>query len=359
MQKFVQLYSLIVSMQLALSITPASAQSWSAWKELGEEQSRKGELAQAESSWRKAYDLLTRSSARDVRLYISALALAKILTAEKKAEEALALLKGVCNDESANGEQANEEYLACLKAYAQICAEKQNTAEEKRTNILIEELSAKLITQSCTGKNQKDGVTLLFGNAAKDNLYKVLGQVKEAIKQKNFSEAESELNAALAMADSTNARDVISLVLREQGKLYCLTKDFKRAEATYLRLANMVSQESGPESQQYLEVLGTHARLMHLLGDEKRSAAELAKCEAISSKFKITPAAYPEPVSGFKPSFGSGFSKSAFLSSSSPPANTLNRQNQVLAMGAPGQPSQSLPPRYSGRLKVIEFYATW
>ncbi|MFX5656492.1 hypothetical protein ABTE24_20165, partial [Acinetobacter baumannii] len=71
-----------------------------------------------------------------------------------------------------------------------------------------------------------------------------------------------------------------------QSKLYSITKDYKKAELAYRQLRDLAREQFGAESRNYLEALGPHARLLHMLGQNDQAAIEETRCAIISSKLK-------------------------------------------------------------------------
>ena len=350
-------FLLIVLTLQSLVPVPAGAQSWSQWKQLAEEETKNGQLDKAERSWRSAYELMSESCSKDPRLYISALELSRLLGTNKKNDEAMLVLKEVCSKEIKGDQSISDEQLACLRAYRDLCKNVQKSNECERLDSLIEAVSKRAEPVPTAQDKQ---VSLLFGEAAKDDLYKKFGRVKELTRLKDFAGAEQELDAALAMANATHGQDVKGAVYREQGKFYCTIRDFKRAETAYSNLAEIVKQGSGEESLQYVEILGTHARLLHLLGNEKQSQAELARCEAISNKFKITPTGQQElSMSGINQASGSIFTQGTSNSKAGSPNGKIASVNAPppIVASAPVPPGSS--SRGNGRLKIIEFYTVW
>jgi hypothetical protein len=341
-------YALLL--QSLVYISSAHAQSWSSWKQLADEQNKAGKLSEAEHSWQAAYQLVNETHSKDSRLYISGLELAKVLITENKKDEAFALLKSLSIDVNLDCTDAAE----CLRLYMSICNEKQDTAESARTQALLQKYSQIHKTQTETG-SERQQVSLVFGESAKDDLHKKLGIVHQSIKEKNFTAAEAKLVQALTMAKAAHSLELSGLVLREQGKLFCITKDYKKAEEAYRSLLDLVKQQDGPETQTYIEVLGTHARILRLLGQTALAASEETKCAAISEKFKIT-------SSGAAVNWASSndaFPNNSILSRN-PGAQTRLQNNSAprqIALAPRAQTGNT--SRVNGRLKVIEFYTTW
>lgn len=352
--------SLVCCLGLYFVSSPVLAQSWSAWKQIAEEQSKGGKLAEAEESWRAAYELLLRSKASDARLYITAWKLTGVLIAEKKTDEAQKVLSAVCSEQYIKADTAAAEKLACLQRYAELCRSKNNKGEESRVKALIDQLSAGRASgaSSESGKSEPQ-VSIFFGNAARDVLFKKFGEIKQLTAKKDYARAESELKSALSMANASHDRELTSLVLREQGKFFCISKDFNKAEAVYAELADMIKQASGSESMEYAEVLGTHARLLQSLGKIEAANAEKAKCEAIASKCKLTPTS-PQELSAFKNDKRSLFnSKNGQAPSGLTQAAVAGKGNNPQLIASAAQVPPRSPYSTGSRLKVIEFFTTW
>lgn len=353
MNGFKRTLILAISLHFAFVLTPGYAQSWSAWRQLAEEQTKSGKIADAERSWSTAFEQIKSSNSKDSRLYISALGLAKILLQEKKDSEARSLLRSL----SIDANFSSEESLECLNLYRELCQGKQDSSELARVDSLLEKSVQLNKDEKASAQPQ---VSLLFGGAARDDLHKKLGIIRQLEKQNDFAGAEQELSKLSATAKAAHDSEITDLVLREQAKLYSNNKEYKKAEQAYRELLEQLKQQHGAESQQYIEVLGTHARILSLLGETQLATAEQTKCAAISEKFKITPTGAPlEWSSSANPMPGS---TGTILSSSANPNFSIQKNPRAY----PKQPQiavapqpQSNMPSVNGRLRVIEFYTVW
>lgn len=329
-----------------ICMQPVLAQSWSAWKQLAEEQMSKGQLAQAEASWQSAYRSIQQSGSKDSRLYISALELAKVQIAEKRPDDTRKFLKQICAD-FANTAQLSTEEIACLQSYQQICNEAQDKAEFDRVGKLLEQAQKK---QTATIQESNTS-SLLFGEEAKEDVNKKIVHARQLISQKDYAAAELDLNSALASATNNHASGILTAVVTEQSKLYSITKDYKKAELAYRQLRDLAREQFGAESRNYLEALGPHARLLHMLGQNDQAAIEETRCAIISSKLKTVAINSGEMSAG---------AMSWDLTASRGPA-TGPQGAQVYS--APAMPASSnavaSAPKFAGRLKVYEFYAVW
>ncbi len=283
MQKFINC-GVLLSCQILLVSTsiPANAQSWSAYKQLAEEQTSKGQLEQAESSWRASFGLAREKGIKDSRLYTSALGLAKVQIDEKKQTDARHLLKEVCSDELAKIDLISDEEIGCIKTYLELLKDTQEDAEKTRVEKLLAETTEKRKSVASADKP----VSILFGQAAHDEFNKQLALAKDKLNKKEFTAAEQLLNECINSSTAKQNSSKRHLVLDEQVKLYNSTKDYKKAEVAAKQICDISKQESGDESRNYMEALQTHAKLLHLLGENDRAVAEDTRISIIASKLK-------------------------------------------------------------------------
>jgi tetratricopeptide (TPR) repeat protein len=269
------------SLTLFPGVRPAEAQSWSSWKQLAQEQLNKGQLAACEESWRAAYNLVRESGAKDSRLYLSVLGLAQVLKAEGKVDEAFPLLKSVCSSDLLNG--PSEEAVSCLKFYIELTKEKGNGTESDRAEKLLQQLQAK-----SSKPEAEKSVSLLFGEAAENELRKKLPRAQQFIAQKNYPAAEAELSEALQIATNVHNPKTVIKVLTEQAKLYSLLSDAVKAEVASKKLLDQIKIDVGIENQRYVDALSYHAKLLRLKGDNALAQKEEQSClnlvEIIKSK---------------------------------------------------------------------------
>ncbi|MBX9719955.1 MAG: hypothetical protein K2X81_01045 [Candidatus Obscuribacterales bacterium] len=324
---------------------PAFAQSWSAFKQLAEEQAQKGQLSQAEDSWRASLRLMKESGSTDSRLYISALQLAKVQIQEKKDADARQLLRNVCTEHLANTQQVSEEQISCVKTYLELCDKSDDKIETARAKNLLEQL----LQKQAVLKPADNSVSLVFGEEALAQVRKKLAHARELITQKDYVGAEKELNEASSYASSNHVKSMMNSILSEQARLYGLTKDNKKAELAYRNLLTIVKEESGTDSHNYLQVLGPHARLLQLLGESEKAAIELTACSVISSKLKTVPIAIADGAEG---GISWHLNSVSHLPSSYAPAYGA-------AVTPLPRPVEHRGPQISGQLRVLEFYAVW
>ncbi|MBX9723379.1 MAG: hypothetical protein K2X81_18385, partial [Candidatus Obscuribacterales bacterium] len=286
---------------------PANAQSWSAYKQLAEEQTGKGQLEQAESSWRASLGLAQEKGIKDSRLYISALGLAKIQIDEKKQADARRVLREICCNELATIDVISDEEISCLRTYLELLKETKEDTEKTRIEKLLEETTQKRKTVASTDKP----VSLLFGQAAHDEFNKQLVLAKDKLSKKEFAAAEQILNECVSSSTAKQNGSKLHLVLDEQVKLYNSTKDYKKAELAAKQVCDLCKKESGDESRSYMEALQSHVKLLHLLGENDRANAEDTKISIIANKLKApSPAQFNQPAaSSAKPGVDSLQSK--------------------------------------------------
>ncbi len=327
---------------------PAFAQSWSAFKQLAEEQAQKGQLSQAEDSWRASFRLMKESGSSDSRLYISALQLAKVQIQEKKDADARQVLKDVCTENLANAQQVSEEQVSCIKTYVELCDKSDDNIETARAKKLLEQL----LKKQAVVKPADNSVSLVFGEEALVQVRKKLAHARELITQKDYVGAEKELSEAATYASSNHVKSMMNPILSEQAKLYGLMKDNKKAELAYRNLLTIVKEESGTDSHNYLQVLGPHARLLQLLGENEKAAMELTACSVISSKLKTVPIAIADSGEG---GISWHLNTVSRLPSSSVQAGQVNRAPVTQSP----RPVENRGPQISGQLRVLEFYAVW
>ncbi|MBX9686563.1 MAG: matrixin family metalloprotease [Candidatus Obscuribacterales bacterium] len=247
---------------------------------MAEDQLKNGQIQNSEASWRAAYRLLKDTGAKDARFFITAEQLAKVLLLEGKTNEAGELLKDLCNEKVLSFEEAIPEEISCLETYLVLLKKSQDKEEYERVSNLLLKLKVRTDNKSETGKQ----LSILFGDAAKDQLQKLLSQSQQLRVQKNYTEAESRILEAAQIAANLRSPEKSHLVASEQFKLYNEMKDFKKAEPLSKQMMEVAMRESGAESQRYLDALSAHAKLLQQLGENLMAAEENKKVAELTKK---------------------------------------------------------------------------
>ncbi len=280
---FIRAFLLLCCLYLVTATPPVNAQSWSAWKQVAQEQMSQGHLSEAEKSWRRALDLVRDSGGKDFRLYISALELAKVLVAEKKMDDACDSLASVCTDDLVKLDLICEQEGSCLQTYLDLLKETDHKTETERVEKLLVAVRGKEKSSSSQGEKT---VSILFGTAAEEELKKKMTSAQKLMAEKNYTAAESDLNDALQTATVMHKPIKVIAVLTEQSKLYIALKDFVKAERAYKTVLDQTSEQFGRENRTYLEALGFHAKLLHLKGEKSLAEEEEKAYKNLSNNLR-------------------------------------------------------------------------
>lgn len=282
-----------------LPCSPALAQSWGQFKQLGAEALDKQNGPEAARYWGRAYELVEGESPKGSRYYQSIVGLARSLTLEGKKSEAEPLFKQVLAAREAG--DTSEEIDAGLREYESFLRA-DNRCET---------------ADAVASKISSTFAPAVAGQAQPVDVYSEWRQLIQSGQRefvaKNFSKAEADWTHALRLAkQKSGTNEMVFESLNSLTRLYLSCRRYADAELCLKRSVDIIGKTRGHASIEYLDGLMSHAQVLRRLNRKKEAMAQESRAEEVASSL-----GYITTASASGTGSGGGTARGGFYNSAS------------------------------------------